>query len=416
MGIKRILFGLILLVGLLFIFKDKLQNPFNQSKVKTGPSVESSEIFDGVSYEALDPGRFEISILAKNLASPTRIKITPDGKHLLVTQITGEILAFDRTAGGWISDPYLVTKVETKFPGFPPDEAGLVGMIFSKDFEKNGKLFLLYTYKDKDGKVQNRISVTTLNEAGGKLRGSFPKQIFQANITGNPSHQITDGVAVGVDGSPHLLFLIGEGFDSTRAQNPSLEAGKLMLISEDGKERKVAAVGIRNGYVMAINPVDSEGRILISDTGPDKYDRLIYTNPLKSNMPNFGWNGDQNKLAAPIPDPNFKKVTDMVIYRLSETKTFVGLGFRKDGSFIATLFGKTGSKENSPGKDILIGTITNLEGQPHVSLTEIVRRSPQAKGKLGNPIGMEIDEKTGDFFFADIMEGRIYQVREKGGD
>ena len=414
--LKKALIGLLLIILLSFIFKDKLQNLFGSSKVTKGPIVDSSEIFDGVSYVAVDSSKFDISILVKNLASPTRIKITPDGKHLLVTQITGEVLGFDRTSDGWSSEPYLVTKVETKFPGFPPDEAGLVGMIFSENFTKNGKLFLLYTFMDKDEKVQNHISLTTLKENGGKVKGTSPKQIFQANIAGNPSHQITDGISVNVDSTPHLLFLIGEGFDGTRAQNPDLEAGKLMLISEDGREKKIAGLGIRNGFVMAKNPNDPDGKILISDTGPDKYDRLIYTNPFKSVIPNFGWDGNQDKLALPIPDPNFKKVTDMVIYRLEVTKTFVGLGFQKDGSLLATLFGKTGYKDNSVGKEILLGSITNLEGQPKVSFKTIIKRNPKTIGKFGNPIGMEIDNKTGDFFFADIMEGRIYMVKEKGGD
>lgn len=418
MGIKKALLALILVlvvIFLFFVFKDKLQNFFNRKEIKKGPSVSETEIFDGVSYEAIDPNKLDVSILVKNLFSPTRIKITPNGRHLLVSQLTGEVLAIDRTSDGWSKEPYLVTKVETKFPGFPPEQAGLVGMIFSSEFEKNGKLFLLYTYQDKDKKVQNRISVVTLKEAGTKLEGTLPKQIFQANVVGSPSHQITDGISLEINGEPKLLFLIGEGFDATRAQNPSLEAGKAILIKEDGTERKIVALGLRNSYVFAKNPFDKEGRILISDTGPDKYDRLIYTDPLKPIMPNFGWDGNQEKLALPIPDPNFKKVSDMVIFRFMETKTFVGLAFRKDGNFLATLFGKTGEKENTPGKEIVLGKIANLEGQPHVSFETIVRRNPKANGKFGNPIGLEIDEKTGDFFFADIMEGRTYQVKEKGG-
>lgn len=416
MAAKKVLLFLVLLIITAFIFKDRLQTFSNPPKIKKGPSVDNSEIFSGISYEATNPDIFDVSILTKELFSPTRLKITPDGNHLLISQITGEVLALDRSQAGWSKEPYLVTKVETKFPGFPPDEAGLVGMIFSEQFKENGKLFLLYTFKDKDGKIQNRISTSSLREVDGKLKGSPPNQIFQANVAGNPSHQITDGISVDINGEPHLLFLIGEGFDAKRAQDPSVEAGKLILMNEDGSKRKIAALGIRNGYVLAKNPFDKEGRILISDTGPDKYDRLIYTDPLKIGQLNFGWNGDQEKLTRPIPDPNFPKVSDMVIYRLAETRTFVGLAFQKDGDVLATLFGKTGSKENSPGKEILLGKLTNLSGQPHISFQTILKRTSGANGKLGNPIGMEIDQKTGDFFFADILEGRIYQVKKKGGD
>ncbi len=403
----------ILLLALIYIKRDYLLNLIRPQTAKTGPSVDQSDIYSGVSYEAVNKNLYDVSILADNLLSPTRIKTTPDGKHLLVTQLTGEVMGMDRTDSTW-SKPYLVTKVDTKFPGFPPDEAGLVGMVFSKNYDENGKLFLLYTFKDKEAKVQNRISLTILKDKNGQLTGTQPKFIFQANIEGHASHQITDGIAINLEGTDRIVFLIGEGFDAKRALNTSLQAGKLMSIKEDGTDAKIHAIGIRNGYVMTSNPTDPNGRILISDTGPDKYDRLIYTNPFLKNQPNFGWDGDQEKLAKAIPDPNFPKVSDMTIFRFTETKTFTGLAFRPDGKVLVTLFGKTGFKDNTPGKEILLGQLSNLNGQPKISFTTIVKRVKEADGKMGNPLGMEIDPKTQDFFFLDVIEGRIYQVKTKG--
>lgn len=410
---KLFKFFILLLVLTVIILKiDYIKKFLNPPTRTSGPIVDSAELYPGISYEPANKNAYDVNVLADKLFSPTRIKITPDQKHLLVTQINGELLALDRTEQGWTS-PYLVTKIDTNFPGFPPDEAGLVGEVFSENYNQNGKVFLLYTFKDKDGKIQNRISSLEVKEKNGKLYGSNTKLIFQANIAGNSSHQITDGVSVNLNGETRLAFLIGEGFDGKRAQDPNLEAGKLMSIKEDGTDHKIHALGIRNGYALAMNPNDTDGKILISDTGPDKHDRLIYTNPFLISPVNFGWNGDQEKLAKPIPDPNFPKVTDMVIFRFQETKTFTGLAFRPDGQVLATLFGKTGFKENTPGKEILLGKLANLTGQPKISFTTIIKRVNEADGKLGNPLGMEIDKKTNDFFFLDIMEGRIYQVSEK---
>ncbi len=409
--LKLVLF--LLLLTFVFIKKDYLVNLVIPQTAKTGPSVDSSEIYQGISYEAVNKNVYDTNILADKLLSPTRIKITPDGKHLLVTQLTGEVMGLDRTDNGW-STPYLVTKVDTKFPGFPPDEAGLVGLVFSKSYDQNGKAFLLYSFKDKDAKVQNRISSTVLKEKDGKLVGYPPKLVFQANTEGHASHQITDGAIINLEGVDRIVFLIGEGFDAKRSQNKDLQAGKLMSIKEDGTDAKIHAIGIRNGYVMATNPVDPDGKILISDTGPDKYDRLIYTNPFLKNQPDFGWNGDQEKLAKAIPDPNFPNVDDMVIFRFPETKTFTGLAFLPDGRFLTTLFGKTGFKDNTPGKEILLGKLSNLSGQPKISFATIIRRVKEADGKMGNPLGMEIDPETQDFFFLDVIEGRIYQVKTKG--
>jgi hypothetical protein len=400
-----------------------------QKKVAYQPpvsQVKPEDIYQGVSYEAIDPAQYAVSILSDKLVAPTRVRATPDGNHLLVTQITGELLAFDREGDGWSNSPYLVTRVDTKFPGFPPDEAGLTSVVFSSEFAQNNKIFLLYTYQDKDGVTQNRISVATVADQKGRLQGSRPQLIYQANVAGSGSHQITDGFGISVQGEPHLLFLIGEGFKGERAQDPLLEAGKVILIQEDGSDPlgarpfpqnpKVEALGIRNAFV--ITPVPSvPDRFLIADTGPDKYDRLIYASLASDQEPvkplNFGWSGKEEELLKPIPDPNDSKINDMVMYRFPETRTVTGMQFMPGAdTLLLTLFGKTGSSQNSPGKEIWSGKLSNLSGQPQLSLSPIVRRAKTADGKLGNPLGLEIDAKTGDFFFADVLEGRIYKITQ----
>lgn len=413
----------------------------NKPPPKEAPQKQANpDVFDGVGYVAVNSSEYEIFVLSDRLVAPTRIKITSDGKYLLISQITGEVYAFSRTDSGWDTIPHEVTKVDTKFPGFPPDEAGLVGMIFSNNFSENGKLFLLYTFKDQDDKTQNRISETVLRIEKGELRGSTPQLVYQANVPGTGSHQITDGISIDVADKPHLLFLVGEGFKGERAQNPKEEGGKIILIQEDGSDPlgerpykenpKVQALGIRNGYVVAQNPYDKSGKILVTDTGPDHFDRIIYTKLFDSegkviNPLNFNWDGIEEKLKDPIPDPNNPNVPDMVIVRLPDTLTFTGLAIHpgkdttipnsdeKVQSLLATMFGKTGSTENQPGKEIWLGRLINLDKQPTITFTPIIERNPLAEGKLGNPIGLEIDSQTGDFFFADVMEGKVYWVKPK---
>ena len=244
-------------------------------------------------------------------------------------------------------------------------------------------------------------------------------------MTGNKSHQITDGTGLMIEGKPHLMFLIGEGFDGKRAQNPEEEGGKVILIQEDGSDPvgprpfvenpKVEAIGIRNAYVVAKNDGDPQKRYLIADTGPNKYDRLIYTKlGSGENLKpiNFGWDGNQDTLAISIPDPNIPEVTDMVIFRFPETRTITGFTFLGESNkLLMTLFGQTGSVQNSPGKEIWIGELTNQDAQPKISFSPIIKRTNEANGKIGNPISLEVDPATNEFFFADILEGRLYQVR-----
>ncbi len=403
----------------------------NSAWPSPSPLVLREEIFDGISYISVN-SKLEVGILAQNLVAPSRIKLTPDGKFLLVTQLTGEVLAFNRTNEGWATSPYQVTKVDTKAPGFPPDEFGLVGLVFSAEYDKNHRAFLLYSHQESAGKYLNRIANVVLEEKNGKLTASSPQVIFQAVTPGNVSHQITDGLGIMHYGKPHLVFLIGEGFKPELAQDESAEAGKLMMIQEDGtyplgtrpypNRPKLEALGIRNAYVIAENPYDKDNRWLIADTGPDKYDRLIYTKTASSSGEfkpvNFGWNGQTEALSKAIKDPNFRNVRDMVLYRFPQTRTVTGLAFLPPASatshkLLAVLFGITGSLQNAPGKEIWQGTLTNLTGQPRITFTPIIKRNPKADGKLGNPVGLEVDPQTNDFFFADILEGRIYQVKNK---
>ncbi len=386
-------------------------------------------------YQAVDPTHFSVALLADQLTAPTRIKLTPDGQHLLVAEISGPVLVFDRMGQSWNQTPYKLTEVATHFPGFPPEEGGLTGLVFSSDFAKNGKLFLLYSFKDQQNQISNRISVVTLTTQKNRLVATLPEQIFVANVAGSDSHQITDGVGVKVMGKPHLLFAIGEAFNSTDAQNPRAESGKIMMIAEDGGnpvgarpyalDPKIQAIGLRNAYALAQN----SSSILIADTGPDRFDRLINLrlyNPdgAKIKPINLGWHGSEADLEKPLPDPNSPGVKDVVLLRLPETLTFTGLAFHPGQgaipqstaatqSLLMTLYGKTGSISNSPGKAIWLGRLSGPAAAPQLTTQPIIVRNPHLVGQLGNPVGLEVDPQTGDFFFADIMEGKLYQVKVK---
>ncbi len=410
-----ILAFLFILAG--FLFKDRLLFVFRKTP------VAQHEVYDGVSYEGTSED-YRVSLFASGLASPTRVRFSPDGNFLLATQITGEVIAFSRNDDGTINaTPSRTVHVETRFPGFPPEEGGLVSVVFSTDYQKTGRIFLLHNYKDRNGKIYNRVSTSSLSTQNRKLIGSKPQVIFQANIDGSHSHQITDGVSVDIQGTPHLLFAVGEGFKAERALDPKLEAGKILLIQYDGTSPKghrpypdnpkVEAIGIRNAYVLLTHPSDPHNRVIIADTGPNKYDRLIMAGlgtgkRLKPYA--FGWDGNQEKLKDPIPDPNIRAVADLVITRLPETRTFTGLAFDNEGNVAATLFGQTGSKKNSPGKELWLGKMTGISSQPKVDFTPIIRRKNEADGKLGNPIGLAYDPLDQSFYFADILEGRIYRV------
>jgi glucose/arabinose dehydrogenase len=418
----KALASIILIATLIFSY-----NRFVKPKSIIGhqPTIPKDQLFDGVGYSPVNPKSFKVNLVSDQLFSPTRIRITPDGKHLLVSQLTGEVVAFNKKGTAW-GKPYMLTKIETSAPGFPPEESGLTSLVFASDYQSTGTIFLLHTYKDREGNLQNMVSRIEVSKFFGNLQSSDPIVIFTANTPAAPSHQITDGLGLEIEGQPHLLFLIGEGFVAERAQDPNIEGGKMMLIKADGSNplgdrpfpdhRKIQALGIRNAYLLEQDSLTQ--RLIIADTGTDVIDRLIYS-PLK--IDNYLWDGSNESLLEPIPNPNNPNNTDVHLLRLVDTRTFTGASIHEGRgaipqssdqarTILLTQFGKTGLPQNEPGKKILMGQITNLEEQPKLDLTPIIVRNPEAEGFLGNPIGLSIDPLNGNFYFADIIEGKLYQV------
>lgn len=370
----------------------------------------------------------QVSIFAENIPQITDIEITPNGKYMLAGSLTGTIYAFGKVDNEWKLQTKPFFEVNTSQPGYPPREAGLTGIILGADFEKSGDVFFNYSFAVNDKLFKNRVARVTLAKDGQRInkvccstvKGTNPKIIFEANTPGAVAHQIEDGVSLTVDGSPHILFGVGEGFQASRALDPQAESGKLILIDRSGRKSagtrpfenpNIQAIGLRNPPDIAVNP--ENGKVAVADTGPDNYDRLIYSKLVDIGGENvkrisLNWDGTEQSLKNIVPDP-FES-GDMIIYRWKPTKTPVALNFSKNGKLLVTLFGKSGSKSNKPGKEILLGTIT--EGrQDRIVFETLVTRSPEGEGKLGNPIATAIDPITGEIYFSDIMEGRIYVVK-----
>src|SRR5688572_16094072 len=76
----------------------------------TSETIPDSELYQGISYTPVNQKDFEVSLFSKFVKSPTRLKITPDDKHLLVTSITGEVYDFPRSGDNFSQQPVVITK------------------------------------------------------------------------------------------------------------------------------------------------------------------------------------------------------------------------------------------------------------------------------------------------------------------
>ena len=365
------------------------------------------------------------------VAQVTQIDISPDGNYMLVGTLGGTVWVYQRVDGVFRrqSKPFFVLK--TSQPGFPPEEAGLTGVVFGADFAESGDVFLLHSFAFEKKSFRNRVTRVQFVKRGNRVVGINPEQIFEANTAGTGSHQIQDGIGIIMAGKPHLLFTVGEGFEGERALDPTKEAGKVMLIQRDGKEPlgvrpypespKVQALGIRNAPAIGMNP--KNGKVAIGDTGPNNYDRFLYgvvfdKAGFNTQKLSFNWNGTEESLKKGASDLYDAK-KEMVLYRWVPTETAVNIAFYENQKLpklkenqtyaLVVLFGRTGEKNNTPGKKIMLGVVE--EGnQNKLSMSPLVDRAEAGEGKLGHPIGLGVDRTTGDIYFGDIMEGRIYKV------
>lgn len=427
---------LVIAAGLGYIY-------FNPPKLRK-PEVEENksefEIYSGVGYEAIEKDKYEVSIFASDIPSLSSIIISPDDKYMLASSLEGNITAFVKQNDVFIRQalPFFnLNEITQVAPGFP-EEFGLTGIALGADFEESNDVFLFYSQRNESEKIVNKVARIKLKDTNGIITGSDYRLIFTANVEGNVSHQIEKGIGVMVEDRPHVLFAIGEGFQAEQSLDKTLESGKIILIQSDGNDPlgprpfsdfpKIQAIGTRNAPGITTDIFDPEERIIILDTGPEKYDRFIYSNLLNTGENSikeisFNWDGTLPSLQKALPDANLQGVNDMVLHRWDPTITATNVEVHKgkgaiptsnenSTSLLLSYFGLTGEGGNTKGKQIVLGILNRDNVQPSVTFTPIIGRAKEAENLFGNPIGLAIED-SGDFYFGDIIEGRIYKVKIK---
>ncbi len=378
-------------------------------------------------YRPVTPYAFKVTEAAKLAPYLTDMAITPDNKYILSAALDGTVHILSIQDDGTLkaqSKPFF--RIHTSNIGYPRIEIGLTGIALGADFETSGDVFLLYSYDNEsagdtllrggDWKArlfENRITKVHFNKTDGGIYGTDPKLVFQGETLTSQAHQIERGAGVMIAGKPHLLFAIGDGYESSQALDLSKEAGKLMLIQADGSDPagvrpypdhpKIQAIGLRNGSSIRYDA--ATGAALLTDTSNENYDRLISgkvfdprgasTYPLS-----FNWAGDDINLLQKVYGPYDSK-NDLVSYRWSPSETPVDSLKLQDGRTLVITFGETKSPRNKPGKRIVI---SNGKG----GFEGLVERSPSSFNRLGNPISLEQDTRTGRIYFADFEEGKIF--------
>lgn len=401
-------------------------------------------------YRGAVPGQVEVELVDCGLTWASRLKFSPEGRYLLVARLDGRVDAYRRTDAGWRRQD--VPFYDLGDLGVE-NESGLTGLFYGAGFDPDARrseerdVFLTYQTL-VDDTPRNRIARLTFDRDGERVVGTHLEILYTSPEATADAHQVQDGVSFEYRGAPHILVAFGDAKLASTALDLSQESrGKLLLMRRDGSDPLgprpwpdhplYAAIGVRNPYGMVMLPdsIDPQRRVLGVENGNDNNDRIWLAEVVDfggevHGTLSFNYDGsDQSRAWTVVRDVNtpgpFKR-NAVLFPEISPpiSPTSVALHPGKGPIpvpgpgqvvFVTAFFGKTGSPENRPGKNIQFARVGNLQGASYQvidPLTPLVERTDAADGVVyGHPVAMDVDPQTGDIFFADIVTGELNRAR-----
>ncbi|QQS44227.1 PQQ-dependent sugar dehydrogenase [Candidatus Roizmanbacteria bacterium] len=196
------------------------------------------------------------SVVAENLDTPWEIVFLPD-KSMLVTERKGTVRYIDPS--GQLSSQPILEITDAREIG----EGGLMGMALHPDFEKNGYVYLYYTYSGDENGTKNRVVRMTYDNTA-----LSDEETIIDNIPGAQNHN-GGRIAFGPDG--YLYITTGDAQNPSLAQNTDSLAGKILRVTETGApapgnpfENLVYSYGHRNPQGLAW---DARGQLWSTEHG-----------------------------------------------------------------------------------------------------------------------------------------------------
>jgi hypothetical protein len=185
-------------------------------------------------------------------------------------------------------------KVPNVFAG---DDCGLVSFAYDPAFAQNRTIYAAYCT------TENRSKVTRFVLGPGALTGAADVISFSEPQSSNAWHSVG---SIGFDPAGNLWMLHGEFTDTSNAQDPASNLGKLLRLrprrdqpgfdpapgnafpDDPGRSPLVYALGFRSPWRAYL---DDRGRFLVGDVGNTTNEEL---NLVTRAGQNFGWNGSRS--------------------------------------------------------------------------------------------------------------------------
>jgi glucose/arabinose dehydrogenase len=241
------------------------------------------------------PSGFAESLVASGLASPTAMAFAPDGR-LFVCQQAGQVRVIKN--GALLAAPFMIVTTDSA------GERGLLGVAFHPNFNANQFVYFYYTVTSSPR--HNRVSRFTAN-GDAVVPGSEVVILELDNLSGATNHN-GGAMHFGEDGK--LYIAVGENANGANSQTFSNLLGKILRINPDGsiptdnpffttatgQNRAIWALGLRNPYTFAFQPVTR--RMFIDDVGETTWEEI--NDGIAGS--NYGWPNSEG----PTTNPSFR--------------------------------------------------------------------------------------------------------------
>jgi glucose/arabinose dehydrogenase len=232
--------------------------------------------------------------VADGLESPVHLTSPPGDPRLFVVEQRGRIRIIAR--GRLLPRPFLDLTDRVGYGG----ERGLLSVAFHRDYATNGLLFVNYTDRAGDTRVE-RYRVTANPDRADSTSGVLLLRVVQPFANHNGGHILF---------GPDRMLWIGMGDGGSagdpmgHGQNPQTLLGAILRIDvdhgtpyaiprdnpfADGRRGRpeIWAIGVRNPGRMWID--DSTRALYVADVGQNQWEELDVV-PLARGGLNFGWN------------------------------------------------------------------------------------------------------------------------------
>jgi glucose/arabinose dehydrogenase len=226
-----------------------------------------------------------------HLMNPNAFTLAPDGRFFIAERTTGRIDLFDPVSGE-------LTLFTTITSLFVDGDSGVMGLALHPQYPIRP---YLYAYASRTVGSTPREQILRFTDNGGV--GTQPRVIFTGNTVANGFHQ-GGRILFGADG---MLYAVdGDRDDPALAQDPTVDAGKMLRMTPAGKVppdnpfpgSRVWAYGLRNSFGFTFDPLTD--LLWETDNGPECNDEINIVRAAR----NYGWGPTETCVSPPPPPLN----------------------------------------------------------------------------------------------------------------